>query len=233
MKRAAVLVFALSVLSIFSIAASAKVLTGMTGGDKECSANHYHVNDLVSYAEMREQRLALASMNYINPGQNGSIRVHGWDKGDVLVRACVQTAGKLSPMPVQLRRKFLSRAGPERLSRKGLQEASVCIGTCRMKSGCPAIHRIWILTRITAAFRLAPYTGRFDFIRKTARFIWQRWVVMWTGERQTAHSDRSDGQQLEWTRASGRDHQWKRAVNRSGNLFRTDRSFDREWRSAY
>jgi hypothetical protein len=35
--------------------------------------------------------------------------------------------GKLNPMLVQLRHKFLSRADRGALSRKGLQEASVCI----------------------------------------------------------------------------------------------------------
>jgi hypothetical protein len=83
------LVFAASVLGTLCLPANAN-----TTGDKDCSANHYHVNDLVSYAEMREQRLPAASINYINPGQNGSIRVHGWDKSDVLVRACVQAAGE-------------------------------------------------------------------------------------------------------------------------------------------
>lgn len=63
-----------------------------TSADDNCSADHFHVNDLVSYAEMKEQRLAAASTNAINPGANGSIRVHGWNEGDVLVKACVQTA---------------------------------------------------------------------------------------------------------------------------------------------
>lgn len=63
------------------------------GADKMgCSASHFHVNDLVSYAEMREQRLPAASTNYINPGENGSIKVHGWNNSDVLVRACIQAA---------------------------------------------------------------------------------------------------------------------------------------------
>jgi hypothetical protein len=57
-----------------------------------CSAEHFHVNDLVSYAEMKEQRLTAASTNEINPGANGSIKVHGWNEGDVLVKACVQAA---------------------------------------------------------------------------------------------------------------------------------------------
>jgi hypothetical protein len=119
MKRALVLVFAASVFSISSRAASAKVPTGMTGGDKECSANHYHVNDLVSYAEMRQQRLALASMNYINPGQNGSIRVHGWDKGDVLVRACVQTAGETESDARAVASQVSITSGPGRMEPKG------------------------------------------------------------------------------------------------------------------
>lgn len=59
---------------------------------RECSASQFHVNDLVSYAESREQRLPNASTNYINPGENGSIRVHGWNNSDVLVKACIQAA---------------------------------------------------------------------------------------------------------------------------------------------
>src|SRR5947209_14090207 len=89
MKTGFSLVFAASMLSVCGVAANAN-----TAGDKECSAHNYQVNELVSYAEAREQRLPVASMNYINPGQNGSIRVHGWDKSDVLVRACVQAAGE-------------------------------------------------------------------------------------------------------------------------------------------
>jgi len=60
----------------------------------DCSASHFQHNDLVSYAEMREQRLASASTNAIDPGQNGSIRVHGWNNPDVLVKACIQAAAR-------------------------------------------------------------------------------------------------------------------------------------------
>jgi hypothetical protein len=60
--------------------------------DRECSADHFRVNDMVSYAEIREQRLPTGSTNYVNPDVNGSIRVHGWNNQDVLVKACIQTA---------------------------------------------------------------------------------------------------------------------------------------------
>ncbi|MGA7409039.1 MAG: DUF4097 family beta strand repeat-containing protein [Bryobacteraceae bacterium] len=57
-----------------------------------CSANNFHVNDLVSYAETREQHLTPQSTNAIDPGANGSVVVHGWSNNDVLVKACIQTA---------------------------------------------------------------------------------------------------------------------------------------------
>ncbi len=59
--------------------------------DRECSANNYE-NGLATYAESRDQRLAANSTNQVAPGENGSVRVHGWDQSDVLVRACIQTA---------------------------------------------------------------------------------------------------------------------------------------------
>lgn len=58
---------------------------------RECRANNYE-DGLATYAETRDQRLSASSSNRIDPGQNGSLVVHGRDQGDVLVRACIQTA---------------------------------------------------------------------------------------------------------------------------------------------
>lgn len=85
-----ILVFAANVFFVPSGIAFAK--SWPPAGNNNCSAEHFHVNDLVSYAESRDQRLANGSTNYINPGQNGSIQVHGWNNPDVLVRACIQAA---------------------------------------------------------------------------------------------------------------------------------------------
>ncbi len=60
--------------------------------EKECSARNYRVNDLESYAESRDQRLPASASNRIDPGSNGSIRIHGWNQSDVLVRACILAA---------------------------------------------------------------------------------------------------------------------------------------------
>jgi hypothetical protein len=49
---------------------------------------------MASFAETREQRLPAVSENYINPGANGSIRVHGWTGADIRVKACIQAAAR-------------------------------------------------------------------------------------------------------------------------------------------
>ncbi len=83
--------FATGAVGLLCGSASAKNWTTAGNGDR-CSADHFHVNDLVSYAESRDQRLPNSSTNYIDPGANGSIKVHGWNNSDVLVRACIQAA---------------------------------------------------------------------------------------------------------------------------------------------
>lgn len=86
------LVLAAATFSLWSAPAEAKAWPRAGAEGMECSSSHFHVNDLVSYAEMREQRVPAASTNYINPGENGSIKVHGWNNSDVLVKACIQAA---------------------------------------------------------------------------------------------------------------------------------------------
>jgi len=82
-------ILAFAVLSIIS--AQVARAQDVPQSDRRCSANNYE-NGLATYAESRDQRVAASSTNRIDPGENGSIRVHGWDQSDVLVRACVQTA---------------------------------------------------------------------------------------------------------------------------------------------
>lgn len=78
--------------ALLSWSAQANAKTPSWTSDKgNCSANSYD-NGLAGYAETKEQRLAAASSEAINPGPNGSIRVHGWNQSDVLVKACVQAA---------------------------------------------------------------------------------------------------------------------------------------------
>ena len=52
-----------------------------------------HNDHLVSHCEMKEQTLAASKGAIrIDPGMNGGIRVNGWDRADVWVRARIDTA---------------------------------------------------------------------------------------------------------------------------------------------
>ncbi len=59
--------------------------------DDSCSANHSWWGSGSGFAQSRQERLPSAAVNYVNPGQNGSVRIHGWNDSDVLVKACIQT----------------------------------------------------------------------------------------------------------------------------------------------
>ena len=48
---------------------------------------------LVGHCEIREQQLAASGAIAVDGRQNGGISVKGWDRGDVLIRARIQTAG--------------------------------------------------------------------------------------------------------------------------------------------
>ena len=102
----------------FSNQASAKGWSWSTVGD-DCTASHFHVNDLVSYAETKEQRLPAASTESISPGQNGSIRVHGWNQGDVLVKACVEGAADTDSEARTLVSQISIAQGPGEIEPKG------------------------------------------------------------------------------------------------------------------
>ncbi len=84
-----------------------------------CTANNFHVNDLVSYAETREQHLAPQSNNAIDPGANGSVVVHGWSNNDILVKACIQTAAGSDADARALASKVAITRGPGRIKPDG------------------------------------------------------------------------------------------------------------------
>jgi DUF4097 and DUF4098 domain-containing protein YvlB len=86
-------ILAVVALAVFPVQAVRAQDSGRTPqSEHECSANHYERDGLATYAESRDQRLAASSTNRIDPGENGSVRIHGWDQSDVLVRACILAA---------------------------------------------------------------------------------------------------------------------------------------------
>ena len=60
-----------------------------------CNDRGYHRDNLVSHCEMREQNVgAPRGAIQIDPGTNGGVTVAGWDRGDILVRARIETAAE-------------------------------------------------------------------------------------------------------------------------------------------
>ena len=57
-----------------------------------CENYNYSSGDKVSYKEVRETTLRAGSLLNVDGGRNGGIKVRGEERGDVLVRACIQTA---------------------------------------------------------------------------------------------------------------------------------------------
>lgn len=115
----AVFAAALSILPLHS--ARAQDTSAPPSSDRRCSANHYD-SDLATYAESRDQRLAAASNNQIDPGQNGSVLVHGWQQSDVLVRACIQTAAPSDSDARALASQVKIAGGPGRIEPSGPEE---------------------------------------------------------------------------------------------------------------
>jgi len=85
-----ILAAGLSILPVRTARAKTGLQTPQS--ERECSANNYESDSLSTYAEARDQRLAAATATRIDPGENGSVLVHGWNQADVLVRACIKTA---------------------------------------------------------------------------------------------------------------------------------------------
>jgi Putative adhesin len=111
--------FALTAFAMAGCCAQANAASGWPVAADECSANNYHVNDLASHAEWKEQRLAAASTTAIDPGANGAVRVHGWNEGDVLVKACVQTAAPNESEARALVSQISIAEGPGRIEPRG------------------------------------------------------------------------------------------------------------------
>jgi hypothetical protein len=74
---------------------------------------------MLTHSEVREQHLAVAEQNVVNPQQNGSIRVHGWANSDILVKACVQASAHDQGTAEMLAKQVTITDGAGRIVAKG------------------------------------------------------------------------------------------------------------------
>ncbi len=86
--------------------------------DDPCRDSDRWDDDQYRHCEVREQRLPAGPLA-VDAGQNGGIRVEGWDGSDILVRAVVQASARQEADAKQLASEVEIRAGGGRVSATG------------------------------------------------------------------------------------------------------------------
>jgi hypothetical protein len=89
-----------------------------------CSNQGWHSDGQIQHSEVREEHLAPAAENVVDPAQNGSIRVHGWANNDILVRACVQGTGISEGAAEAMVKQVTVTDGPGRIIANGPKPAN-------------------------------------------------------------------------------------------------------------
>ena len=104
-------------LTIFLVLAGCLPLAAQQ--ENWCSDPGWHSDGMVNHSEVREQHLAVAATNFVDPAQNGSIRVHGWANSDMLVKACVRAAAHDAGEAEALAKQVTVADGPGRVVAHG------------------------------------------------------------------------------------------------------------------
>lgn len=90
--------FLLAILCLSSACASfaqeKTVTQEKTGnGSSFCENYNYSNGDKISHKEIRESTMSAGGLVNVDGRRNGGVRVHGENRSDVLIRACIQTRG--------------------------------------------------------------------------------------------------------------------------------------------
>jgi len=109
-----VLIAALVALAGFAVLAQQK------GGTLTCRENSWYNDKLEGNCEIREQTLAMSGAPIsIDGRQNGGISVKGWDQGQVLVRARVQTGAPTAAEAADLAKQIRIETGGSKIFASG------------------------------------------------------------------------------------------------------------------
>jgi hypothetical protein len=87
-------------------------------GDNPCADNDRWNDDNYRHCEVREERLPAGPLA-VDAGQNGGIRVEGWDGNDILIRAVVQASARDEAQAKQLAGQVQVQTGSGRVSASG------------------------------------------------------------------------------------------------------------------
>src|SRR4051812_26825392 len=90
MTRAAFAIALLGAVCTVAVSAQSRNRTGSAGG----GCDDYYNSDRPSFCEVREETIATGAVNPldVDAGQNGGIRVRGWDRSEVHMRARVSAS---------------------------------------------------------------------------------------------------------------------------------------------
>jgi DUF4097 and DUF4098 domain-containing protein YvlB len=82
-------------LMVFAIAALAAVAVPAqkSKGSMQCRGDNYGDNRLVGHCEIKEQTIPAGGAISVDGRTNGGISVKGWNRGEILVRAKIETRG--------------------------------------------------------------------------------------------------------------------------------------------
>jgi DUF4097 and DUF4098 domain-containing protein YvlB len=86
---------------------------------RTCSADSSMDDGRASYAEPRSQTLAQSALNKIRPSVNGGVIIHGADRSDVLVHACVHSSAPSDQEARALAAQVTIAQGPGEIEGRG------------------------------------------------------------------------------------------------------------------
>jgi len=85
-----------------------------------CENSGFHNDRLITHCEMKEQTLPVPrGAVQIDPGVNGGVTVKGWSRGEVLVRAQIQTAAETDAEARSMVSQIRTASGAEQIRAEG------------------------------------------------------------------------------------------------------------------
>jgi DUF4097 and DUF4098 domain-containing protein YvlB len=113
------------VLLIFVLvgAAATAGVAQKSGGSMTCRDN-WNSDRLQGHCEIKEQTLPATGSIAVDGGQNGGVSVKGWDRGEVLVRARVQTAASTQAEADQLATQIRIETAGLRIHAEGPEQSN-------------------------------------------------------------------------------------------------------------
>ena len=92
---------------------------GLHAQERTCEANEGNDHGRATVAEPREQTLAQASLDRVHASPNGSVIIHGTDRSDVLVHACIHATAPTEQEARQLASQVQVTRGPGAIEADG------------------------------------------------------------------------------------------------------------------